>query len=183
MGLALGGVACTRRGSWVWAGVLLGLAITSSSSPSWCWLPFSSWRLLVRKFDSVAGQSGPLRRSHFRWSRSLLGRVLGAELIGSGNTPSIGGTVVWELHLRGVTLIGFSRVLPIVLSMALASWALRRLGSAVLEPVPLLALVATSLSFRLVFEQNLFGYYFMALAVSLALMDILGGRIRLQLVA
>jgi hypothetical protein len=29
LGLALGGLACTRRGSWAWAGVLLGLSFTS----------------------------------------------------------------------------------------------------------------------------------------------------------
>ena len=29
MGLALGGLACARRGSWIWAGCLLGLAVTS----------------------------------------------------------------------------------------------------------------------------------------------------------
>ncbi len=40
-----------------------------------------------------------------------------------------------------------------------------------------------SLSLRLVFEENLYGYYFMAMAVSLVLVDVMGGRIRGQLVA
>jgi hypothetical protein len=66
--------------------------------------------------------------------------------------------------------------------MMLASWAARRLGSALLEPLPLASLIATSLSLRLVFEQNLFGYYFMALAVMLAVLDVLRGRISLYLV-
>ena len=52
-----------------------------------------------------------------------------------------------------------------------------------MDPVPLLALMALSLSLRLVFEQNLYGYYFMAFAVSLVLLDVVGGRIRGQLVA
>ncbi len=60
---------------------------------------------------------------------------------------------------------------------------MRRLGGSVLEPVPLISLIATSLSFRLVFEQNLFGYYFMALAVLLIVLDAVNGRIRGQLVA
>ncbi len=60
---------------------------------------------------------------------------------------------------------------------------MRRLGRSVLEPVPLISLIATSISFRLVFEQNLFGYYFMALAVLLLLLDAVHGRIRGQLVA
>jgi hypothetical protein len=111
------------------------------------------------------------------------GRALGPVLIGSGNTPSVGGPLVWELHLHGALLVGVSRVLPIVLAMLLASWALRRLGPAVLEPVPLMALVATSLSLRLVFEQNLFGYYFMALATALVLLDALRGHVRGHLLA
>jgi hypothetical protein len=111
------------------------------------------------------------------------GRAARAVLLGSGNTPSFGGTVLWEFHLHGSILVALSRVLPIVLAVALAWWALRRLGPAVLEPVPLLALIATSLSLRLVFEENLFGYYFMALAVALVLLDLVGGHVRWELVA
>jgi hypothetical protein len=59
--------------------------------------------------------------------------------------------------------------------------ALRRLGPAVREPLPLLSLVATSFSLRLVFEVN-FLYYFMPLAVSLILMDVIRRRIRWYLV-
>ena len=46
-----------------------------------------------------------------------------------------------------------------------------------------MSLVATSLSLRLVLEQNLFGYYFMALAAALVLLDASAGHIRGQLVA
>ncbi len=90
---------------------------------------------------------------------------------------------LWELHLHGAPLLLASRVLPIVISVVLASWVARRLGPAALEPVPLIALIAVSLSLRLVFEQNFMGYYFMALAVSLVLLDVVCGRIRGQLVA
>ena len=91
--------------------------------------------------------------------------------------------MVWETHLHGAPLVAVSRILPIVIAMALAWWAVRRLGSAVLDTVPLLSLVATSLSLRLVFEQNLFGYYFMAIAVLVVLLDVVQGRIRWQVVA
>ena len=47
-----------------------------------------------------------------------------------------------------------------------------------LQPAVLIALVALSLSFRLVFEDNVFSYYYMALAVTLVLLDVVGGRIR-----
>lgn len=43
--------------------------------------------------------------------------------------------------------------------------------------------MAVSLGLRLVFEQNLFSYYFMALSVSLVLLDVAGGRIRSSLLA
>ena len=65
--------------------------------------------------------------------------------------------------------------------MVVAWYALRRLGPSALDPVPLLSLIATCLSLRLVFEENLFGYYFMALAVSLILLDVIGGRLRWEL--
>jgi hypothetical protein len=110
-------------------------------------------------------------------------RALGATVIGSGNTRSLGGTVLWELHLHGGLLVTLSRILPIFVAMALARWAKLQLGPVLFEAAPLVSLIATSLSLRLVFEQNLYGYYFMALAVSLILLDVVRGRIRGELVA
>jgi hypothetical protein len=138
----------------------------------------------------------PTRRIRFAWAAICAvalvvlpltvitsGHALRAVTLGSGNTPSIGGTVLWELHLKGVLLVTVSRILPILFAMALAWWAAQRFGGRVFEPVPLISIIATSVSFRLVFEQNLFGYYFMALAVSLLVLDAVRGRIRGQLVA
>ena len=56
------------------------------------------------------------------------GRGFRAVVLGSGNTPSIGGTVLWYLHLNGVLLVVASRALPIVVAIVLARWAKRRLG-------------------------------------------------------
>ena len=55
--------------------------------------------------------------------------------------------------------------------------------SGVLEPIPLISLLATSLSLRVVFEEGLFGYKFMALAVMLILLAIVRGQIRGRLMA
>ena len=74
-------------------------------------------------------------------------------------------------------------MIPVALAAALAWWALRRLGALALEPIPLLSLMATCISLRLVFEQNLFGYYFMALAIMLIVLEVVCGRIRGELVA
>ena len=60
---------------------------------------------------------------------------------------------------------------------------LQKLGPRVLEPVPLLSVMALSLSLRLVFEQALYGYYLMAVSVMLVLLDVMGQRIRGSLVA
>ena len=96
---------------------------------------------------------------------------------------SVNGTVVWELHLSGSGLLVVSRVLPIALSFLLACWVRGRLGERSLEPVVLLSLIAVCLGLRLVFEETLFSYYFMALVVALVLVDVARGHIRLATVA
>lgn len=183
MGLSLGALACARRSWWIWAGVLIALAVSSQQ-----------FALLVAAPLVVLAQGN--RRIRFVGAAVITtalvtlpliglssGRAVSAVLLGSSSAPSFGGTVLWEMHLHGSLLVGASRVFPIVLAILLAWWVQRRLGPVLLEPVPLLALVATSLSLRLVFEETLFGYYFMALAVALVLLDIAGGHIRWQLVA
>jgi hypothetical protein len=107
--------------------------------------------------------------------------AISVAIIGSGDS-SVANTVLGELHPQGSLLLVLSRFLPIVLTMATARWAVKRIGPAVLEPVPLIALIATSLSYRLIFEVNLWGYYFMAVAVLLVVIDVIEGRIRPQLV-
>ena len=108
--------------------------------------------------------------------------ALGAALLGSGNSGG-SGTVLSGLHLHGGLLVFVSRLVPLELSLVLAWWVLQRLGPRVLEPVPLLTLIALSLSLRLVFEHALYGYYFMAFAVLLLLVDVAAGRIRGSVVA
>jgi hypothetical protein len=51
------------------------------------------------------------------------------------------------------------------------------------EPAPLLSVVAICLGLRLVFEQQLFGYYFMALAIMLVLLDVARSHVRSSLFA
>ena len=111
------------------------------------------------------------------------GKAVGGEVFGTGDWKSFGGTVLWELRLHGPALVFSSRVMPILVSITFAWWLLRRFGARLLEPVPLLSILAFSLSLRLIFEQGLFGYKFMPLAVMLIALDITQGRIRGQLVA
>jgi hypothetical protein len=183
MGLALGGLACVRRGHWAWAGLLLGLAVTSQQFALLVAAPLVMVVPRDRRMRFVGTAIGASALVILPMLVITSGRALRAVLLGSGNTASLGGTVLRETHISGGLLVVCSRILPIIVAMALARWAGRRLGSSVLEPIPLLSLIGTSLSLRLVFEQNIFGYYFMALAVALVLGDVVGGRIRGQLVA
>jgi hypothetical protein len=106
------------------------------------------------------------------------GKAMSAVLVGTGDFSSLGGTVLSEVGLPLWALHFFARSMPILASIALSWWAHRRLGPTALKPVPLVALVATCLSTRLVFEQGLYGYKFMALAVMLILLDAIRRQIR-----
>ena len=129
------------------------------------------------RFSSLA--SSPQLSSSFRSLRSPRGRSSelsysdrGLERCWGHHGPAASAS---RLDVDG----SFPRILPIVLSVVLAWWLLRRLGASVREPLPLTALLALSLSLRLVLKENLHHtYYFMALAVALLLLDVVRGHIR-----
>ena len=189
LGLALAAVACARRGSWAAAGALFGLAFLSQQftilvaaplfvlAPGRRRLPLGAAALAT-----VAVVSIPLI-SASAGSAGSEGSAAHAIFLGTGSTGGIGGALLWELGQHGTKLLLLSRVAPVAVAVAIAWWALRRLGPRTLEPVALLSIVALSLGLRLVFEQQLFEYYFMALSVSLLLLDVVSGRIRSSLVA
>ena len=183
MGLALCAMACARRGRWVGAGILAALAVLTQQFTLLVAAPL----LVLAPAKRRTSYAGAALITGALVSLPLVamtsGRALRAVTLGTGDSPSIGGTVVWELHLYGAPVVLLSRVVPVALSLALSWWASRRLGPAALEPVPILAVVALSLGLRLVFEQNLFGYYFMALTVTLVLLDVVRGHVRSTVVA
>ncbi len=166
VGLALAGVGCVMRHRWLVAGFLLGLALTSQQFALLCAIPLvlvfplrSSSRLVLGLFMAVACIDIPM---------FLLtsGRALKAIAVGTGvNTQR--ATALVLTHLHGNTLYTISRVTPIVLAIGVTLWIRRRLAMSTMDPVVLLSLVAVSLTFRLVFEVNLWGYYFMAVSVVL----------------
>ncbi len=183
IGLLLGGLGCVIRRRWILAGVLLGLAATSQQFALLVLIPMvvitpgpSRWKLITASVSTAALVTLPL-------VVVTSGQAWDAITIGTGNTKAYGGTVLWELHLHGTGLVLLSRVLPVALSAGVAWFVYRRLGSASLEPVPVVALAALCLSLRLVFEQNLYGYYFAAIAVFLIVLDCVVGRLRGSTVA
>lgn len=182
LGLLLGAVACALRRSWLWSGILIGLAVSSQQFALLALAPLfvvapgrARWRVALGAAAAWLVVALPFVAT----SR----RAFNAVTLGTGNFPSFGGTWVRFLHLHGTPLVLVSRVLPIVAAIALAWWLLAKLGAQVLEPVPLLSLITVCLSMRLVFEQNMFGYYLMAMAALLILLEVIDGRLRGELLA
>ena len=183
MGLSLLAVAAALRQRWVWAGIAVGLAITTHqfallvAAPLFVVAP-TSRRWWFAGATALAGAAVDLP-----FLLATSGRAFRAIVIGSGFTPSYGGTVVWELGLHGAPFFLASRVLPIAVAFVLAWWVQQRLGERALEPTALVSLVGASLALRLVFEENLWGYYFMALAVMLIVLESVRARLRPTVVA
>jgi hypothetical protein len=182
VGFILCSVAFVRRGHWAWAGAILGLAVMTDQFALLVLAPLVVVAPTNRRLRFIGGAAAVAALVALPLMVITSGRAARAIVLGSGDTKSAGGTVLWELHLHGAELVACSRVLPIVLSVVLAGWAVRRLGSGVLEPVPLVSLLATSLALRLVFEVNLWGYYFMATTVMLILVQVVRGRFNLWLI-
>jgi hypothetical protein len=182
MALVICAVAAAIRMRWVRAGVFIGLAC--------CAQPFGllvGAALLVvvpgrYRLRFVAGAVLAAAVIDVPFIIATSGRAIRTIALGSSRVGiinrSTGGTVLWETHLHGVALFFCARVAPIVASMLIAWWAARRLGPRILNPVPLVSLMACALTLRLVFEENLFGYYFMAVSIALVLLEVVRGRFR-----
>ena len=176
MGFALAAMACAATGPVGRRGrPHRGRPSSPSSSPSW--LPRRSWCWL--RVGAAGGSSGPPRAAALVVLPLVVassGHALRVVTLGSGDNPSIGGTALWELSHRGPAVVVGSRVLPVVLALGLSWWVTRRVGPAALSAPAMVSLAAASLSLRLIFEQNLLPYYFMALVVALLLVDVAGDR-------
>ncbi len=124
LGLGLGGTACVLRGQWLWAGLLVGLAITSQQFGLLVLVPLvivapgrNRWRLLVASAVAIALVSVP-------FLLATSGRAIHAVLTGTGDSETHGGTVLWNLlshpnpfgGTQTAPLVFISRVGPIVVS-------------------------------------------------------------------
>lgn len=174
LGVLFAGVAALRRDRFVLAGVALAAA------------------LLTQQFALLAVIAVVLTLSP-RAARPLV-PALGATLVvvvgvlailshgqvlsslsTSGDTQYTGATWLRELHVTSVwDLTLLSRLPPVLLTAAL-SLASRRLMT---SENTLVLLIAAAFALRLVFEVNIYGYYFCAVAVSLIVGDALAGRVR-----
>jgi len=182
MGLALGAVACARRSWWLGAGVLIALATLSQQYALLVATPLLVVAPGDRRWRFAGAAAVTLALAVVTLFVVSSFTAVTAVLIGSANS-ALSSTVLTALHLHGGARVFVSRFVPLEIALVLAWWATDRLGPDVLEPVPLLSLLGVSLGLRLVFEVNMWGYYYMALAVVLVLLDVVGGRIRASLAA
>ena len=188
--LAFGAVAAVLHNRWSWAGILIGLALTAQPFALLVGAPLLvlAGRKHVVSFATSATAAVTvidLPLIVLSSGRALKPSLLGSNLVAVAGAGfrSHGGTVLWETDVKGIALLFISRLLPVIGSMALAWWVSRRLGEDALLPANLMSLVTTSLSLRLIFEENMFGYYFMAVAVSLVVLDAVRGRFRGEVIA
>ncbi len=181
MGLVLFGLGATVRDRTLAAGVWLGLALTAQQFAVLAIVALLVLvgrarvvRLLAGVAAAVLVVDGPfVAVSGFRAVKTVL---LGSSRVGS-DIAAHGGTVVFSLGLTGIPDFLLARVTPIV-AAALVAWLVGRTTTArPLRPYLIVAAVTAALSCRLVFEVNLFGYYFMACAVGLLLGEVLRGQV------
>ena len=179
MGLIFGGLAMVQRQSWLMAGLLLGLAVTSQQYALLAVIPLLVLvpRRSINRY--VVGIAGALVLIAAPLSALAGSGALKALVTGSGATWT-SSTLIGEIRISSSVLIVLSRVAPFVAALLLAWWAESRLGAKVLEAGPLLSVISTSLAFRLLFEVNLWGYYFMALAVTLLIQCVLRRRLKIS---
>jgi hypothetical protein len=182
LGLVLAGAGCTLQKKWLTAGFLLGLACCTQQFAILALIPLfvvipgrsriryavgAATAILVVDLPFVVATSG----------RAIRTIALGSSRVGIIDR-SAGGTVLWESNWHGPLLFFVARIMPIAVSGIIAWWAYLKLGERVSRPIPLMSIVATGLILRLVFEVNLFGYYFMAASVALLLLDVVAGSVR-----
>jgi hypothetical protein len=178
IGLSLGSVACMKQGRWAWTGVLMALAFATNQFVLLLAVPMIILIPASQRLRTVL--AGVVTSTILLTPLIVLtsGRALRYALIGSTLTRSQPGADPWFSDLHGALLVILTRVPPIAIAALLAWWAQRRLGERVMDPVPLLSLLATCLALRLVFEGTLFAYYYAASIVFLLLLEVAGGRIR-----
>jgi hypothetical protein len=182
MGLILAALAAALRRRWRATGVLVALACCTKQYALLAAVPLlvaapgrDRRRLLLGAVVTAAAILIPLAL--------VMGQGMIDALAGAGATLPGRDTLIGASGLHGWVLVAVSRGSPLLLAALTALWLRRRLGARVMEPSTLTALLAVCLALRLVFEVNLYDYYFLALSVALVAADMISGRIRFETVA
>lgn len=184
MGFTLAAVACSLRSRWIAAGIFIAIALLTQQYTLLVAIPLFVVAPAAGKIRFVGAAAATVAIVALPLIVLTSGSAIRPAFLGTGNVGGLGGTVAWEAHIRGgAALFLGSRLPPLVLALALSWYVVRRVGPTVLDPQILIPLIAVCLSLRLVFEDTIFSYYYMPLAVSLVVIDVVHGRIRQRLVA
>ncbi|MHB1568612.1 MAG: hypothetical protein ACYC0H_05355, partial [Solirubrobacteraceae bacterium] len=182
MGLALLATGSFVRGRLALSGVLIGCAVLAQQFAVLAAVALlilagrrGGRRLLAGAAVGVIAIDAPFVAVS-GW-RAVKTAVLGSSRVGLVSGAH-GGTVLFSTGLTGPLDFLVARVVPIVGAAVLAWWAVRATGEDARAPVSLVtAVVSGGLVLRLVFEVNLFGYYFMASVVGLVVLEVLRGQL------
>jgi hypothetical protein len=184
VGLGLGAMACARRDAWIGAGVLIALAVLSQQFALLIAVPLLVMAPPSRRLRFIVAAIATVDVVVLPFIVASSGNATSDVILGSGNTAHDGGTLIGQLRWLGPTLFVLARVVPVVVSLLLSVWVVRRVGrrAAVCNPVVFVSLIALSLSLRLVFESTIYAYYFMAMVVALVVLEAVRGTVRLSVV-
>lgn len=176
-GLILLATGAFVRRRYLMCGVALGLALTAQQFAVLAAVVLiifagrSAWlRVSAGAVGVVAVIDGPfITESGLRAVKTVL---VGSSRVGS-SIVAHGGTVLFSFGLHGVADFLASRILPILVAAGVALWVAHSYRGRALCPGVVVAIATAGLLTRLVFEVNLFGYYFLAALVGLALLEVL----------
>ena len=182
LGLALAAMACALEDRWLAAGVVVTLAFLSQEFALLVAVPLLFLAPAGHRLTFLGGVVGTGAVALVALLVGSSPRLVWDALFGS-IYQTTSDTLVMTLHLKGTALVFVSRIVPVLLSAAISWGVVRSPRLRTTSPTVLVSLVAVSLGLRLVFEQNTFGYYYMALAVTLIVLDVVDGRVRTALVA
>lgn len=171
-------VSLFSRARWVAAGVAVGLGLLTQQFVALAAVPLLllAWRQGRKSFALAAaityvGVAAPLLllTSGVAW-RSLLTGSSRVAWLSDASVHSAGGTWLAGLHLDSTVVFAISRLTPLATACIVSIVVIRRANlEKLLTLGPLTALVGLCLGLRIVFEQNLFPYYFAPLSVLLIL--------------
>lgn len=186
MGLVLAATGAFVRERFALCGVLAGLALSAQQFAVLAvvvLVVLAGRRSAIRLIAGIAAAVVVIDTPFVVVSgwRAVRTAALGSSRVGliSG---AHGGTVLFATGLTGPADFVLARVAPIAGAALLAWWARRAVRSDLSNGV-LVVLVTAGLWLRLAFEVNLFGYYFMATLVGLAVVETLRREVGRDVVA
>ena len=178
-GLIAAGMAQALRRRWLVTGAVFGVAMLCKQ---FAVLPLLAvvaaapdWRGRLRVLAPAVAVVGAGVLPFYVVDPSGTLRALGA-VNAQGVASLTTGTVLGITHLSESAKLVVARDGPVLFASLLALWAWWRLRAQLLRPTALVGLAAACLAGRLVFEVWFAGYYLLATACALIVLDLVAGQ-------